>query len=29
MPTLNVHLQIGKYTPGGTCTPGWKPLILI
>jgi len=24
--TLNVPLQIGKCTPGGTCTPGWEPL---
>jgi len=24
--TLNVPLQIGKSTPGGTCTPGWEPL---
>jgi len=20
-------LQIGKCTPGGTCTPGWEPLL--
>jgi len=26
--TLNVPLQIGKCTPGGTCTPGWEPLSL-
>jgi len=25
--TLNEPLQIGKCTPGGTCTPGWEPLI--
>jgi len=24
--TLNVPLQVGKCTPGGTCTPGWEPL---
>jgi len=24
---LNVPLRIGKCTPGGTCTPGWEPLI--
>jgi len=24
--TSNVPLQIGKYTPGTTCTPGWEPL---
>jgi len=23
LPTLNVPLQLGKCTPGGTCTPGW------
>jgi len=23
--TLNVPLQIGKYTFRGTCTPGWGP----
>jgi len=25
--TLNVHLQIGKCNPRGTCTPGWEPLV--
>jgi len=25
--TLNVPLQIGKCTPGGTRTPGWQPLV--
>jgi len=24
---LNIPLQIGKYTPRGTYTPGWVPLI--
>jgi len=24
--TLNVPLRIGKYTPGGTYTPGWEPV---
>jgi len=24
--TSNVPLQIGKCTPGGTCTPGREPL---
>jgi len=23
---VNVPLQEGKCTPGGTCTPGWEPL---
>jgi len=27
LPNLNVPLQIGKCTPGGTCTPGWEPLV--
>ena len=25
--TVNVVLRIGKCTPGGTCTPGWEPLL--
>jgi len=25
--TLNVPLQIGKYTPRGARTPGWEPLM--
>jgi len=24
--TSNLHLQIGKCAPWGTCTPGWEPL---
>ena len=29
LPTLNVPLQIGKCTPGGTCAPGWEPLLYV
>ena len=25
--TLNVLLQIGRCCPGGTCNPGWEPLL--
>ena len=25
--TINVLLQIGKYTARGTCIPGWEPLL--
>jgi len=25
--TLNLPLQIGKWTPRGICTPVWEPLI--
>ena len=25
--TLNVPIRISKCTPGGTCTPGWEPLV--
>jgi len=25
--TLNVPIRIGKCTSGGTCTPGWEPLV--